>query len=172
VKGETGDSLIEVLIAVVIISFCAVAILGALSTTLSSAGEHRSLAADDTLLETMAEQVKNVVELQPNPSWPGGTRGDCPASGSLTQWYQSTSNIPLPSPLAGSGDYPLTLTNPPYVGYVVNLMNAEYWNGTGWQAGCPAPATGVQKVTVSVTSPGHVSDTIDVVVRKQSDGNA
>jgi len=175
VKGpysQRGDTLIEILVALVILSIAIVAILGALTTTLSSSGEHRYLAADDTLISAMAEQVKNVVELQENPNWPGGVSGDCPTSVSLTQWYDSATNVPLPVPLSGSGNYPIALTDPPYAGYVVNLTDAEYWSGTAWQSACPGTATGVQKVTVDVTSPGKVPDTIDVIVRKQSNGSA
>ena len=173
--------MIEILVALVILSISTVAILGALTTTLSSTGEHRSLAADDTLLTAIAEQVKNVVELQPSPpAWPTGCGG---TGGPLTQWYEDTTtnntpNIPLPAPLTGtpltgSSYYPVSLTDPPYVGYVVNLTNVQYPNGSTWTS-CPVSATaaGVQKITVDVTSNANITDTFDVVVRYQGDGNA
>jgi len=181
-RREAGDTLIEILVALVILSISVVAILGALTTTLSSSGEHRSLAADDTLLTTIAEQVKDVVELeiQNNPAtWPSGCGG---TGGPLTEWYDgytnNTPNIPLPSPpltgtpLTGNSYYPLSLTDSPYVGYVVNLTDAQYPNGSTWTS-CPtsASADGVQEVTVKVTSTANISDTLAVVVRYQSDGN-
>jgi len=175
VKGpysQRGDTLIEILVALVILSIAIVAILGALTTTLSSSGEHRYLAADDTLISAMAEQVKNVVELQENPNWPGGVSGDCPSSGSLTQWYDSTANIPMPSFLTG-GSYgvPLPSSDSPYGGYVVELSNATELNTDDTPTAC-TNATGIQEVTIKVSSPGKVPDTIDVIVRKQSNGSA
>ena len=179
-RREAGDTLIEILVALVILSISMVAILGALTTTLSSTGEHRSLAADDALLTAMAEQVKNVVELETSPpAWPTGCGGQ---GGALTQWYDGTTNnnpdIPLPGPLTGtpvtgSSYYPVSLTASPYVGYVVNLTDAQYPSGSTWTS-CPASgsATAVQEVTVEVTSPGNVTDTLGVVVRYQGDGNA
>lgn len=172
-RGQGGDTLVEVLIAVVIIALCAVAILGALTTTLSSSGEHRSLAADETILTSFAEQVKEVVELGTSPTWPGTSSSDCPAGGiPLTQWYQSVNHIPVPSPFTTSGTtYPLVLTDPPYSGYQVNISNAVEVNGAATTS-CSSATTGIQQVTVTVTAPTGVSDSLNLIVRKQNDGNA
>lgn len=172
-RTEAGDTLIEVLIGVVILAFCVTAIMGALTTTLASSGEHRSLAADETLLNSMAEQIKDVVELQSSPNWPGGSSGDCP-SGTLLAWYQSTNNVPLPSTLTSTGsNYPLTLTNAPYVGYTINLTPAVWTNAGAWSSTCPSgTVTGIQKVTIKVSAPTGVSQTVDVIVRKQADATA
>jgi prepilin-type N-terminal cleavage/methylation domain-containing protein len=166
-RGDRGDTLIEVLIALVVIGICAVALLGALTTTLSSSGEHRSLAAVNTVEMSLADQVKSAVQLQTSAHWPSGTGSnpDCPSSGTLTQWYQNTSNVPIPS----------TFTSVPYNGYSVTLTNAQYWDDSSnvWTSSCPASATGVQKVTVKVSAPNNgPTDTLDVVVRKLSDGSA
>jgi len=175
---QDGDTLVEVLIAVVVIALCAVAILGALTTTLSSSGEHRSLAADDAILTSFAEQVKEVVELGSNPTWPGTSSSDCPSSGTLTQWYQKVSDIPVPSPFTTSGaSYPLTLTNVPFSGYKVSIPATYEVSGNSTMPGnsttwCSTVTTGIQEVTLSVTAPTGVSDSLNVVVRKQNDGSA
>lgn len=173
-RRESGDTLIEVLLAVVIISLCVVAIMGALTTTLSSSGEHRSLAADETVLTSFAEQVKQRVELQGN--WPGPTSPpvqttptDCP-SGTLLAWYQSVANVPVPSPFTTSGPtYPVTLTDTPYSGYKVSIPSASEMSGSSTTT-CSS-ATGIQEVTITVTAPTGVSDTATVIVRKQNNGS-
>lgn len=165
--SERGETLVEVLIAIVVIGICAVALLGGLTTTLSSSGEHRSLAADDSVAVSLADQVKSVIQLQSNAKWPGGSTGDCPSSGTLLSWYQNTSNVPIPA----------TFTSAPFTGYGVVLTTAWYWNGSSWVSGSSCPftgstsPTGVQMVEITVTAPNSgPSRKIDVVVRKLSDG--
>jgi type II secretory pathway pseudopilin PulG len=63
--SETGETLIEVLIAVVIFSLSVVALLGALVTSITSSSEHRSLASDDTVLRSFAEAAKYEIQMQP-----------------------------------------------------------------------------------------------------------
>ncbi len=65
--SETGETLIEVLISVVIFSLCVVALLGVLVTTITSSSEHRSLASDDTVLRSFAEAAKYEIQMQPGP---------------------------------------------------------------------------------------------------------
>lgn len=64
-SGETGDTLVEILIALVIISITVVALLGGLVTALTSSSEHRSLANLDTLLKDFAESAKYEIQQQP-----------------------------------------------------------------------------------------------------------
>lgn len=68
-RGERGDTLIEVLLAVVITGATAVAALGGLATTLAGSAQHRALASIDTDLRTTAEQTKYDLELQPSDPW-------------------------------------------------------------------------------------------------------
>jgi type II secretory pathway pseudopilin PulG len=68
-RGDGGETLIEVLLAVAIIGVTAVAVLGGLVTAVSSSTEHRSLAAIDADLRSVAEQAKYDIELQPNGPW-------------------------------------------------------------------------------------------------------
>jgi len=55
--GEAGDTLIELLIAIVIISLSVTALLGMLITSLTSSAEHRSLADLDTVVKSFAESA-------------------------------------------------------------------------------------------------------------------
>lgn len=67
-QTETGDTLLEVLIALVIISLSVVALLGVLTTSITSSAEYRSLVTVDTVLKNFAEAVKYDIELQPQPA--------------------------------------------------------------------------------------------------------
>jgi hypothetical protein len=65
--NESGDTLVEVLIAIVIISLTVVALMGTLTTSITSSAEYRSLATVDTVLKNFAEAIKNEVQLGPTP---------------------------------------------------------------------------------------------------------
>jgi type II secretory pathway pseudopilin PulG len=67
-RPESGDTLIEVLVAVVIIGLTAVALMGTLTTTITSTAEYRSLATVDTVLKNFAEAIKDEVQLAPAAS--------------------------------------------------------------------------------------------------------
>jgi type II secretory pathway pseudopilin PulG len=66
-NSESGDTLIEVLIAVVIIALAASALLGALLTSITSSESHRSLSVDDTVLKSFAEAAKEQIEFGSSP---------------------------------------------------------------------------------------------------------
>ena len=67
-RSEGGDTLIEVLIAIVVIAIGVVALLGALTTSITSSATYRSLATIDTVLKDFAEAVKYDVQQVPTAS--------------------------------------------------------------------------------------------------------
>lgn len=64
-RDERGDSLIEVLFAVVIIALAAGPLIGALLESIAASAEHRGLATTSTLLESFSETA--VSEIQTSP---------------------------------------------------------------------------------------------------------
>jgi len=66
---ESGDTLIEILISVVIIALAASALLGALLTSITASESHRSLSVDDTVLKSFAELAKEQIEVQSSLSY-------------------------------------------------------------------------------------------------------
>jgi Tfp pilus assembly protein PilV len=141
-RSETGDTLIEVLFALVIIALSVSALLGALITAIETSGEHRSLSAEDTLLRSYAETAEYQIQVQSTPT-------------------------PLFAECASS--YPVTFSMPAgYPGYSVNITGIEYWNGSGFDTTCGSTdKTGVQLITVSSTGPG-ATQTLSFVVRNPS----
>ena len=68
VRDERGDSLIEVLFAVVIIALAAGPLIGALLESIAASAEHRGLATADTLLKSFAETAVSEIETSPLPT--------------------------------------------------------------------------------------------------------
>lgn|SRR5487761_1355635 len=144
-RGESGDTLVELLIAIVIISLSVTALLGALITSLTSSAEHRSLANLDTVVKSFAESAKYQIELQSSGYW----FVDC-ASASGTAYNGN----------------PVPYTPP--AGYTVGFTSVEYWDSVTNQfdPSCGAnDHTGYQLLTTRATAPSGVAETISFGVR-------
>jgi type II secretory pathway pseudopilin PulG len=66
--SECGDTLIEILVALIIIGITVVALMGVMTTSITSSAEYRSLATVDTVLKNFADAFKTEIQLQTNPS--------------------------------------------------------------------------------------------------------
>jgi hypothetical protein len=78
-RSEDGDTLVEVLLAIVVLGLASVAILMAFATSISGSAEHRSMATLDTVERTAAEQAISQIEQQTNSQF-----GQCPVPDSVT----------------------------------------------------------------------------------------
>ncbi len=63
-RSEAGDTLIEVLLAVVMLGLTSVALLTAFGTIISSSAEYRGLATMDTVLRSASQQAVSQVGRQ------------------------------------------------------------------------------------------------------------
>jgi hypothetical protein len=63
-RSEAGDSLVEVLLALLVIGLTAAAILGAFATAISATSEHRTLSTGDTVLKSFLETATNEIQFQ------------------------------------------------------------------------------------------------------------
>jgi len=169
--SEQGDTLVEVLMAIVIISLTAVALLGGLVTSITASGEHQSLATIDSLMKSYAEAAKYQIELQPTVAHPpsGPVYQDCSGSGSanaVLTAYQNEVQFTYPSGYTKAA-YPISITA------------LEPWSTSlnKWDpAGCPTgganhDANGLQLLTIQASQidlTDHVtiaSDQMQIVVR-------
>ena len=64
-RDERGDTLIEVLLAVVIIALAAGPLIGALLESIAASAEHRGIATTGTVLESFAETAVSEIETSP-----------------------------------------------------------------------------------------------------------
>jgi Tfp pilus assembly protein PilV len=138
---EAGDTLIEVIIAVVVIALGVVALVGALTESITSSATYRNIATLDTLLKSAADAVKDEVQLQP----------------AATSMYQNC---------ASPSTYPVAST---YPNYKVQISAIEYWDGSttppGFDTSCNAnDDTGIQMITLVATAPDNVTDSLSFVV--------
>jgi hypothetical protein len=85
-RDDRGDSLIEVLFAVVLIALAAGPLIGALLESIAASSEHRGIATGDTLLKSFAETAKSEIET-----------GSTPYQETTTPTYQLISNPSKPS---------------------------------------------------------------------------
>jgi Tfp pilus assembly protein PilE len=126
-KSEAGDTLLEVLIAIVVIAIGVVALLGALTTSITSSATYRSLATLDTLLKSFSESVKYDVQLQPAAT---SLYQNCATSYQVVSEYPTTAVVGSGVTVFGTGftgtSVPVTLgTSPP-----ISLGTAPVQNGS------------------------------------------
>jgi type II secretory pathway pseudopilin PulG len=144
-RSEEGDTLIEVLIALVIISIAVTGLLGALITSITTSGEHRSLSVEDTVLRSYAEAYENQIQFQSPPLF-----REC----STASEYMAAG---LKSPTTPA-QYNVSFT-------------VQYGNTTGssFDQTCGASdKTGVQLITLNAQGPGAIQ-TLAFVVRNPND---
>jgi type II secretory pathway pseudopilin PulG len=139
-SSEDGDTLLEVLIALVVLSLSSVAIILAFATSISSSAEQRNLANVDTVLRGAAEEATSQMQQDS-----GSYFGSCPAAGQ--------------SPLAESLQFP-GLTS----GYSAQVNSVLYWDGStsSYDSTCTTNAS--QLVSLVVTSPKGTTYNISTVV--------
>jgi hypothetical protein len=136
-RSEAGDTLIEVLIALVVLGIASVAMILAFATSINGSANHRSLATFDTVLKTAADEVTSQLQQQSNALW-GTCSGASP----------STTFTGLPS------------------GYTAQVTSVQYWNGTSfmpsgtsatWSGSSYTPCTAYapQLVKIAVTYRGQ-----------------
>ncbi len=137
---DRGDTLIEVLVAVLIIAISVAALLDGLITSTTASATHRSLATIDGLLKSYAETAKYVIQDQANPTF-----NDCANTTTNPYTVQSQATVPA--------------------GYSVGISSIQYWDGSGFSAAANCSADeGVQLITLLAAAPNHVTATMSFVV--------
>ena len=66
-SGEAGDTLVEVLVTILVLSVAGLALLAGFSTTIAGSAQHRSLAANDLVLRAAAESAFSMIQQQTSP---------------------------------------------------------------------------------------------------------
>jgi type II secretory pathway pseudopilin PulG len=138
-RGDRGETLVEVLVAVMILSTAVVALVGGIALAVRVSTIHRSQTTAGAAVRAFAEALETRVAASP------------------TGYVQCA----LPA------DYQGIYTAP--TGYAATPTAVAYWSGTAFVTGgaCPPADLGVQRVSLLVTSDnGYASETLDVVLRK------
>ena len=136
-RGDRGETLIELMVAVMILSTAVVALVGAIALSVRVSDIHRKQATAGAAVRAFAEALATKVATTP------------------TGYHDAT----CATPANYSGIY----TAP--AGYTAEVTAVQFWSGSAFVATCPDH--GVQRVSLRVASDdGRASETIDVVLRK------
>lgn len=141
---ERGDTLIEVLVTLIVLSVSGLALLAAFSATITGSAQHRSLAANDVVLRTVAESAFSQIQQQQSPEYQ-----PCATASS----YSSVNNYGAPS------------------GYTVTIVALQYpASGGGWSSPSTSPPANCattyppQLLTMQVRAANGTTDETSFVV--------
>jgi len=138
---ERGESLLELLIAVVVMGVAVVAIMAGITTSILVSDMHRKQATAGAAVRTYGELIENYVA--------GVGYAGCAAASTETAGPYAATAVGFTVPS----------------GYSVTVSVATSWNGTNWVA-CTSDG-GYQKVTVRVASgDSRAAEKVDVILRK------
>ena len=122
-RGQTGDTLIELLIAIVLIATAGLSILTAFSTAIWGSVDYRTIATADTVLRTAAGEAISQLQQQSSAQW-----AVCPGASQV-----NFTNPALP------------------VGYTATII-PQYWNGSSFQSTCIPNSAEQDTITVTHNS--------------------
>jgi type II secretory pathway pseudopilin PulG len=145
-RREAGETLVELVLAVTIMSIAVVSVVGALATGVRVSDLHRKHATAGAAVRALAEALHASV------AGPSGYLDDI-CGGDPVGAYQSR----------------LTSIYTPPTNYQASVTQVRFWHSNGstgsFESGCPD--VGVQLLTLQVASvDGRVTETLDVVLRK------
>jgi type II secretory pathway pseudopilin PulG len=151
-RDERGDTLVEILVAVVVIALAVTAIVGALVAGIGASGQHRNLAVEDTLLKSYADAAKQQIELQTNSSLPFNRCATATDYNAEVHLPPSTTSTALS-----------TSTTAPL--YVVQVKTVKYWDAAKSTFDNSAQCSDLQLIIVAATASGGATQDLSVVVR-------
>jgi type II secretory pathway pseudopilin PulG len=121
-RSENGDTLIEVLLALVVLSLASVALIVGFGTVISASAEHRSSSNDNLALQSLAQSF--ISQIQANSGY---------FTYACTSSYDTTSVYPGSTNAYGFGLSTTEDGHTYYGNYVPFASNPiEYWNGTSF----------------------------------------
>jgi Tfp pilus assembly protein PilV len=150
-RDESGDTLIEVLLTMMVVGTAATALIMAFSTAIAASAEHRNLASTDTVLRSVSE---NVIAL---------------FNGATSVFASCATPTPIPNgPNNGYNNNSAvqaqleTATNP--FNYTASITDVQYWSGAGFSPSCPPGSTAPQQITLTVNGPQDAFGSVQFVV--------
>lgn len=138
-RDDRGESLIELLVAMAIMSTAVIALVAGIGTAIRISDIHRKQATAGSYVRSYSEAVQSAIADTPTAY----------AACATSTTYQSAYTVPDPTR------------------YQAEITAVTYWDGTGFVATCPATDLGLQRVSLRVRSlDGRASETLDVVIRR------
>jgi Tfp pilus assembly protein PilV len=139
-RMDGGESLIELLVAIVVIGIGVTALLGAWEIAVGSSSLTANQSKAQAALRSWAESISAVSE---------------------TGAY---AYIPCASPASIPGASALP------AGFTGVVSEVRYWTASGWSSSCASPDLGAERISLTVTTPSGlypgISQTLTVVRRR------
>jgi hypothetical protein len=144
-RSEAGDTLVEVLLALVVLGMASVALLIAFGTSISASAEHRNIAGYNQILATATQEAIAAIDAQPTIFVDA-----CVTPITAYPDYPSAANnfkgFPLPAPYSNIV-VTYSTTNP-----------VEWWDGQGYNPATWNSSTSSYPSSSSATPPGPCED--------------
>jgi trimeric autotransporter adhesin len=135
-RSEDGDTLVEVLLALVVLGLASVALIIAFGTSFSASAEHRNLATTNTALASFSQSVSSYLQQQAASDFANNNSAN----------YQSSLQALLPS------------------GYTLQSVTVMYWDPSTGTFDSTFQSGGEQQITYTVTDSAGNSYTNTVIV--------
>lgn len=146
-RGDGGETLIELLVAIVILGIAGVAVMAGLEMSVRSSDLGRKQANGGSYVRSLAEAIQNSVTAT------NGYQACAAANTYLTSSVKTQAGLPA--------------------SYTAAQSAAKSWNGTSW--GTCSSDNGSQQLTVTVTSPGtaphRAVETLTFILRRPCTGS-
>jgi Tfp pilus assembly protein PilV len=122
-RDSSGETLVELLIAMTILGMTVVALVSGIGTSILVSDTHRKEAVAAAVVRSYAESIEASVSADPS-----SYDGRCPA----VTTYGSTFAAPA--------------------GYTASVTAVTYWNGSGFDSASCSSDPGIEKLSLRVTS--------------------
>jgi hypothetical protein len=126
-RSEKGDTMIEILLALIVLGLTSVALIVAFSTTLSASATHRSLASADIAINNYSQQVIAGIEAN-----------------------QDLFTCPTPALTMSALNSELAISSP--APYNPTITSVQYWNSSNSTFSSTCIANAAEMVTVTLSS--------------------
>lgn len=152
---EAGDTLIEVLLAVVVLSLCGLALITAFGTAISSSATYRKLASVDTVMRSAEESAVAQIQQQAKPLYlPCATA----SAAHYNSEFAGLAPVSPSSPGAGNNtDQGVSSQLGAPIGFTAEFTldsagnDVQFWNSATSQFGACVSPTSPELITITVT---------------------
>lgn len=144
-RSQVGETLLESLLAIMILSLVTIAAYAGLRTALGLSARHKESAVAETMLRTAAERLQD-------PASAYVPRAGCSGAGTYTGLPTRTNYAPI--------DVDVRFWTPPSNVAVASLPTQ--FAGSGF---CPSVDPGLQSIELSITTPSGATEHLEIVKR-------
>lgn len=153
-RDDAGDTLVEILMAILVLSIAGLALMESFTTTITGSAQHRSLASNDLVLRAAAESAFSIIEQQTNPIY-----AVCHTSALYTSLADQYNKV-----ASNNGDTNFGAPS----SYVASITSVQFWDSTTdtWSSSEPSDCTTAvpELITMTVTNQNQTTESTSFTV--------